>query len=63
MRRSRTRQGWTVREAADHAKLDRGTWARVEAGEPARSSTLHAVEVALGWPDGTAEWWLTGVFP
>lgn len=44
----------TVDAARIAAKVSRGTWDKVEAGERVKDFTLASVEEALGWPAGRA---------
>lgn len=44
---------YTVVDAAKHADISRDTWAKVEAGEPAKPVTYKKIEAGLGWAPGT----------
>lgn len=47
IRERRARLGWSVKELAERAGLDRDTVASVEAGGNARIQTVHAIRRAL----------------
>ena len=49
----RNARGWSTLEAENRSGITRKTWNRVEAGYPARASTLRAIERAFGVKSGT----------
>lgn len=53
----------TVDGARVAAQVARGTWEKVEKGEPVKDFSLAAIESALGWESGTAASILEGVDP